>query len=100
MLCVPPSDPCNIQYYVYLRLPPSVTKCYVCPIYPFTTKCYVLPSAPASLCAKCTPTCPGISRCYAPPEYIAVATIEADEAITSSDFLKIMGISPKRSQPG
>ena len=32
---------------------------------------------------------------------IAVATTEADEAITSSDFLKIMGISPqKRSQPG
>ena len=32
---------------------------------------------------------------------IAVATIEADEAIASSDFLKILGISPpKMSQPG
>ena len=27
---------------------------------------------------------------------IAVATIEADEAIASSDFHKIMGISPKK----
>ena len=32
---------------------------------------------------------------------IAVATTEADEAIASSDFLKIMGISPpKKSQLG
>ena len=32
---------------------------------------------------------------------IAVATIEADEAMASSDFLKFMGFSPlKRSQPG
>ena len=29
-------------------------------------------------------------------EYIAVATIEADEAIASSDFLKIMGISSQK----
>ena len=28
--------------------------------------------------------------------YIAVATIEADKAIASSDFLKIMGISPQK----
>ena len=27
---------------------------------------------------------------------IAVATTEADEAIASSDFLRIMGISPKK----
>ena len=31
---------------------------------------------------------------------IAIATTEADEAITSSDFVKFMGIYKKRSQPG
>ena len=35
------------------------------------------------------------------PEVIAVATIEADEAITSSDFHKIMAISsPKGANRG
>ena len=29
-------------------------------------------------------------------KFIAVATIEADEAIASSDFLKIMGISSQK----
>ena len=31
---------------------------------------------------------------------MAVATIEADEAISSSDFLKIMGISPQKDPTG
>ena len=31
---------------------------------------------------------------------IAVATTEADEAIASSDFLKIMGISPQKEPTG
>ena len=35
------------------------------------------------------------------PLFIAVATTEEDKAITSSDFLKIVGISPpKMSQLG
>ena len=35
--------------------------------------------------------CTSLTHCFA----IAIATIEADEAIPSSDFLKIMGISPQ-----
>ena len=30
------------------------------------------------------------------PAFIAVATLEADEAIASSDFMKIIGIFPKK----
>ena len=41
--------------------------------------------------------CPGIGEKSSwNSQIIAVATIEADEAIASSDFLKIMGISPKK----